>query len=125
MCLNVLKTQNKANINMHVLELFKDVYMYGNAVNDLALPELTEVENICNNVVTLINCRKEEILKENVLRENDEKLKKIILAKCDEREREGYDYLTDSDIMDIIEECERKRIEVTRKKLEEFIGVDD
>ena len=125
MCLNVLKTQNKANINMHVLELFKDVYMYGDAVNDLALPELTEVENICNSVVTLTSCRKEEILKENVLRENDEKLKKIILAKCDEREREGYDHLTDSDIMDIIEECERRGIEVTRKKLEEFIGMDD
>lgn len=123
MCLNVLKTQNKANINMHVLELFKDVYMYSDAVNDLALPELTEVENICNSVVTLINCRKEEILKENVLRENDEKLKKIILAKCDEREREGYDHLTDSDIMDIIEECQRKRIEVTREKLK-ALGID-
>lgn len=125
MYLNILITQNKTNINIHVLELFKDVYMYGDAVNDLALPELTEVENICNSVITLINCRKEEIIRENVLRENDEKLKKIILAKCDEREREGYDHLTDSDIMDIIEECERKRIEVTRKKLEQFIGMDD
>lgn len=121
--MNILITQNKTNINMHVLELFKDVYMYGDAVNDLALPELTEVENICNSVVTLINYRKEEILKENVLRENDEKLKKIILAKCDEREREGYDRLTDSDIMDIIEECERRGIEVTREKLKEF-GID-
>lgn len=123
MCLNTLKTQNKTNINMHVLELFKDVYMYGDVVNDLALPELTEVENICNSVITIINCRKEEILRENVLRENDEKLKKIILAKCDEREREGYDHLTDSDIMDIIEECERRGIEVTREKLKKF-GID-
>ena len=121
--MNTLKTQNKANINMHVLELFKDVYMYGDAVNDLALPELIEVENICNSVITLINCRKEEILRENVLRENDEKIKKIILAKCDEREREGYDYLTDSDIMDIIEECERKKLDVTRIKLKE-LGID-
>lgn len=123
MYLNILITQNKANINMHVLQLFKDVYMYGDAVNDLALPELTEVENICNSVVTLINSRKEEILKENVLRENDKKLKKIILAKCNEREHEGYDHLTDSDIMDIIEECERRGIEVTREKLKE-LGID-
>lgn len=123
MCLNTLKTQNKANINMHVLELFKDVYMYGDAVNDLALPELTEVKNVCDSVNMLISCRKEEILRENVLRENDEKIKKIILAKCNEREREGYDSLTDSDIMDIIEECERRGIEVTREKLKEF-GID-
>ena len=62
-------------------------------------------------------------LEQHALRENDEKLKKIILAKCDEREREGYDSLTDSDIMDIIEECERRGIEVTREKLKEF-GID-
>lgn len=119
----MLKIQNEASINMHILELFKDVYMYGDAINDLALPELTEVKNVCDSVNTLISCRKEKILRENVLRENDEKIKKIILAKCDEREREGHDHLTDSDIMDIIEECERKRLEVTREKLKEF-GID-
>lgn len=42
----------------------------------------------------------------------------IVLAKCDERERMGYDNLTDSDIMDILAECERKNIDVTRKDLE-------
>ena len=63
--MNILKPQNKNNINMHILELFKDAYMYGDAVNDLALPELTEVENICDSVITLINYRKEEILRED------------------------------------------------------------
>ena len=55
--------------------------------------------------------------------ENKWELKEIILAKCDEREREGYDSLTDSDIMDIIEECEWRGIEITREKLKEF-GID-
>lgn len=50
-------------------------------------------------------------------------LKDIILAKCDEREQAGYDHLTDSDIMDILEECERKNILVTRKELEQ-LGLD-
>ncbi len=45
-------------------------------------------------------------------------LKEIILAKCDERERLGYDHLNDSDIMDILEECERKGVPVTRKEIE-------
>lgn len=39
-------------------------------------------------------------------------LKDIILAKCDEREARGYDYLTDSDILDILLECEKKNIRV-------------
>lgn len=42
----------------------------------------------------------------------------IVLAKCDERERMGYDNLTDSDIMDILAECGRKNIDVTHKDLE-------
>ena len=47
-------------------------------------------------------------------------LKDIILAKCDERERMGFDHLTDSDIMSILEECERKGIPVTRKEIEQL-----
>lgn len=52
-----------------------------------------------------------------------EELKDIILAKCNEREQAGYDHLNDSDIMDILEECERKNIPVTRKELEQ-LGID-
>ena len=47
-------------------------------------------------------------------------IKDIILAKCDERERLGYDHLNDSDVTDIIEECKRKNIPVTRKELEQL-----
>lgn len=47
-------------------------------------------------------------------------LKEIILKKCDEREKSGFDSLTDSDIMDILHECRRKHIPVTRKELEEL-----
>ena len=50
-------------------------------------------------------------------------LKEIILAKCDEREKAGYDSLTDSDIMDILDECKRKGIFVSRKELE-MLGLD-
>ena len=52
-----------------------------------------------------------------------DELKNVILAKCDERERLGYDHLGDSDIIDILEECERKNIPVTRKELEK-LGMD-
>jgi muramoyltetrapeptide carboxypeptidase LdcA involved in peptidoglycan recycling len=47
-------------------------------------------------------------------------LKGIILAKCDECERNGFWYLNDSDIMDILEECERRNIPVTRKEIEQL-----
>jgi hypothetical protein len=50
-------------------------------------------------------------------------LKEIILNKCNEREQSGYDHLTDSDIMDILEECERRSIQVTRQELE-ALGLD-
>ncbi len=50
-------------------------------------------------------------------------LRDIIIAKCDERERMGFDHLNDSDITSILEECERKNIPVTRKEIEQ-LGMD-
>lgn len=50
-------------------------------------------------------------------------LKDIILAKCDECEQRGSDHLNDSDIMSILEECERKNIDVTREEIEQ-LGMD-
>lgn len=47
-------------------------------------------------------------------------LKDVILSKCDECERNGFDRLNDSDIMDIFEECKRRNIFVTRKELEQL-----
>ena len=47
-------------------------------------------------------------------------IKKIILAKCDEREKRGYDNLTDSDVMDILDECRDKGFELTRKELKKL-----
>lgn len=44
--------------------------------------------------------------------------KQIILNKCDERKRDGYDHLNDSDIMDILEECERCNQPLSRKEIE-------
>ncbi len=49
-----------------------------------------------------------------------EELKNIILTKCGERDRLGYDHLTDSDIMGILEECHNRNIPVTRKELEQL-----
>lgn len=51
--------------------------------------------------------------------------KAVFLAKCDERESKGYDHLNDSDIMDIIEECERLGIEITRKYIDEILEDND
>ena len=50
----------------------------------------------------------------------NKELRDIILAKCDERERMGFDHLNDSDITSILEECERKNIPVTRKEIEQL-----
>lgn len=48
-------------------------------------------------------------------------LKDIVLTKCNEVESQGYDHLTDSDIMDILEECDRQGITVSRKELEDLM----
>ena len=50
-------------------------------------------------------------------------LKEIILKKCDEREKQGHDFLTDSDVMDVLEECHRRKIPVSRKDLKQ-LGMD-
>ncbi len=50
-------------------------------------------------------------------------LKEIVLKKCNEREQAGFDTLHDSDIMDILEECEREGIKVTREDLKK-LGLD-
>lgn len=42
----------------------------------------------------------------------------IVLRKCEETSVKKYDMLTGSDINDIIEECRRKNIEVSRRELE-------
>lgn len=49
--------------------------------------------------------------------------KQIILNKCNEREQSGYDHLNDSDIMDILEECERNGQPISRKEID-FIFED-
>lgn len=43
--------------------------------------------------------------------------KQIILNKCNEREQSEYDHLNDSDIMDILEECERCGQPISRKEI--------
>lgn len=50
-------------------------------------------------------------------------IKKAVLQKCEDREKHGYKNLTDSNIMDIIEDCERKGVRMTRKDLE-CLGMD-
>ena len=47
-------------------------------------------------------------------------IKDIIFKKIEERENAGYDSLTDSDVMDILDECERNKIELSRKELKRF-----
>lgn len=64
---------------------------------------------------------KEELdLEEGWKKNTNKALKNVVLAKCDEREKAGFDHLNDSDIMDILEECDRKHIKYTRQDLEEL-----
>lgn len=60
--MNRLERQNKARINTHVLELFKEIYMYGDAIDDLAGAELIEVETVCRIVLKKVINEKEKIL---------------------------------------------------------------
>ena len=46
-------------------------------------------------------------------------LKQLILSKCEENEKLGFNYLTDSDVDDIIEEAEIWGIPCGRKELTE------
>ena len=46
--------------------------------------------------------------------------KDTIFKKIEERESAGYTSLTDSDVMDILDACERNNIELSRKKLKRF-----
>lgn len=62
MYLNRLERQNKARINTHVLELFKEIYMYGDAINSLAGAELIEVETVCKTILEKVINEKEKIL---------------------------------------------------------------
>lgn len=50
-------------------------------------------------------------------RKDKKLIKEIVLKKCEERESAGFEELHDSDIMDILDECERNNIKVTRKDL--------
>lgn len=51
------------------------------------------------------------------LKKRKEKIKSIILSKCNERDIAGYDSLNDSDIMDILEKCERNRVKMSREEI--------
>lgn len=44
-------------------------------------------------------------------------IKQTILAKCDEREIQGYQHLTDSDVTEILEILSSHGIELTRKEM--------
>lgn len=44
--------------------------------------------------------------------------KQILLNKCNEREQNGYDHLNNSDIMDILKECERCGQPLSCKEIE-------
>lgn len=50
-------------------------------------------------------------------------LKEIILKKIEEGEKHGWDFLSDSDVLDIIEEAKAKDIPCGRKELHEA-GID-
>ena len=74
--------------------------------------ELIVARAYLNDIVENKNCNEYKTIKtliDNALR------KCIILDKCDERESRGYDTLNDSDVMDILEECERLDVEISRE----------
>lgn len=49
----------------------------------------------------------------------------IILAHCDANEKRGYQCLSDSDIMDIIEECKDAGCPIRRKEIEALADSGD
>lgn len=50
--------------------------------------------------------------------------REIILQKCQEREAAGYQTIHDSDIHDIIEECQRRGVPLSRKEFDALFTDD-
>lgn len=76
-----------------------------NSKDEFVLLTREEMEQL----VTVLEKAKQEV-----------ELIQIIGAKIDERERMGYDNLTDSDIADILSAIRKKKLPFTRKDLERF-----
>lgn len=59
---DMFEYQRKDSINIHIRELFRDAYMYGDAIDGLSLPELEEVKTMCKNIITKVDSKQKEIL---------------------------------------------------------------
>ncbi|MBR6158489.1 MAG: hypothetical protein IKQ27_16165, partial [Lachnospiraceae bacterium] len=57
--------------------------------------------------------------------EQNNMLQVLLMAKCDERQRQGCDHLTDSDLMDLMEECRNAGIPIKRCDLESICNTDE
>ena len=57
--------------------------------------------------------------------EQNNRLKILLMAKCDEKQRRNSDHLTDSDLMDLMEECRNADIPIKRCDLESICNIDD
>lgn len=57
--------------------------------------------------------------------EQNNRLKIVLMAKCDEKQRQGCEHLTDSDLMDLMEECRNADIPIKRCDLESICNVDE
>lgn len=62
---------------------------------------------------TLLDCK----LRAETVFNNGKKIADIVMNKISERENLGYDYLQDSDVTAIIEECERQNLYITKEDL--------
>ena len=51
----------------------------------------------------------------------DERIVQIIMEKVNECEKAGKYCLHDSDILDILEECKRKGLPITRRELDSLL----
>ena len=52
-----------------------------------------------------------------------QKFYRIIISKCDEFEKNGCEYLTQGNISDILNECSREKIVVTREEIRATCGI--
>jgi hypothetical protein len=98
------------------LSTIVDYWKFGYAKNPTKNNKATGFDHILMSFENKENKDMEEGWKKNT----NTALKKVVIAKCDEREKAGFDHLNDSDIMDILEECQRKGIKYTRQDLEEL-----
>lgn len=84
----------------------------------MSVEELITARSYLDDLDQTKSCNEYKTLKTLI---EDEIRYTVVAAKCEERCSKGYEYLFDSDIMDIMEECDRLHVDISRKYIYDLL----